>query len=881
MRYFQEYRHKFSDASGVAIDAGKKLLGYIANQKRLSGVDSMVQRISVQDEEGAVWIVEARFDKDIPSVRIFPPNSDSAVCELYVESGLLDLGPNIAGDASERFNRGLPQFSEDPATLYFGTGVECVEGQPGLNGAVRLQGQNVASDCLPSTGNGIASRLTDPIKKQAQALLPASCWSGLMQRYVQAVYGGKDLKYSGSTSGLTVQGLTFEVSAGWGLLNLEGTLLFVNIGDDGTAAIHPIVLKSSCYAAALSLWRAMPDDTDQEKANRNKVLTIVLSGAKPAPPSGTVSGLPTGNRHFTRRSAWQFDTLTPKAVAVLESGGEAVVHTVTFSIEEGVVVASTSSTAPEDVGAVEGMLHVNASNVFQPAIDESGFELEEAEVGDSFDFPVFAYFNADGIVETVNYTLVSGSVLELELPECVAETELTSIYGVPMLSTESNGRQILSLLKRVTVVEGYYGPGWGSVSTTHCIDDDGALKWSAGTKTFGVAGELEPVISVSEDPEDFSAAVGGKSIWEGIYCYSAYPQSSSFNDTFSGPCNAFIATTTDLSLEQSPGGSTHYGCAVTFSDGAWEVDNTDCNVRYVFSSTVSVTSSVETIFEAYPYDSFGFDGTAYAGAPSVASLVWGGASVVSERYELVAGKGFFYRVHTDGEPHAVSVSGTIVREYTRKTAWPTRPDLFCKTLGELAGLGWVADDYDTDTQSFTETLSTAASLMANTDKAVIGAIHINEDGHLLPLASMVSFGATRGVDRYVAEATWAAEFSAGGAVVIDDEANAPYSVLYEPEPGWEIDGPGRPEAVAVGLVIDAADSTLADTDFGDGVEPWPTAGIGTGYVDKFSRLSTRSILGAQVLPVLGAERGASINMDRQTITGGYSPVSTPSFVGWA
>jgi hypothetical protein len=49
----------------------------------------------------------------------------------------------------------------------------------------------------------------------------------------------------------------------------------------------------------------------------------------------------------------------------------------------------------------------------------------------------------------------------------------------------------------------------------------------------------------------------------------------------------------------------------------------------------------------------------------------------------------------------------------------------------------------------------------------------------------------------------------------------------------------------------------------------------------YSYLAMRGILGDTVYPENPFEFGASINMDRQTITGGYPKVSTPSFVGWA
>lgn len=169
----------------AALNVGKKLLGYIATRRETPGVDTLVRRVKLSDGT----VVEASFHGDQPRVIVYPPDGEQAACELYVESGMLDLGPNIASDAGERFERGAPEFDDRPATLHFGDGVDCAPGQAGLNGKVRIDTtvRTLRSECLPKNGGSVESRLSDPAKKRAQAMLPASCWSGLMQRYVQAV----------------------------------------------------------------------------------------------------------------------------------------------------------------------------------------------------------------------------------------------------------------------------------------------------------------------------------------------------------------------------------------------------------------------------------------------------------------------------------------------------------------------------------------------------------------------------------------------------------------------------------------------------------------------------------------------------------------------
>ena len=122
--------------SAAAVDLGRKLLGGLEFRRRAPGVKSLIERATLDDGT----IVEASFLGALPLIRVYPPEpGDESTCTLYVESGLLDLGPNVASDAGERFNRGPPQFDAAPATLYFGAGVDCPEDEPGLNGRLRVE----------------------------------------------------------------------------------------------------------------------------------------------------------------------------------------------------------------------------------------------------------------------------------------------------------------------------------------------------------------------------------------------------------------------------------------------------------------------------------------------------------------------------------------------------------------------------------------------------------------------------------------------------------------------------------------------------------------------------------------------------------------------
>lgn len=148
-----------------------------------------------------------------------------------------------------------------------------------------------------------------------------------------------------------------------------------------------------------------------------------------------------------------------------------------------------------------------------------------------------------------------------------------------------------------------------------------------------------------------------------------------------------------------------------------------------------------------------------------------------------------------------------------------------------------------------------------------------------PPDGAVSLDALRGIDAYTAQAAWGS-YAAGGGIVIDEASNAPYTDRYA-QGSWGLVEPGLTEALAVGLVVEAAASTLVDTAFSGGTAAWSSAGVGTGYVEGFARLGQTSLLGALLRPTLQAARGNAIGMDRLTLTASYPTVNTPSFVGWA
>ncbi|MCR6496235.1 hypothetical protein LJB71_08400 [Thermomonas sp. S9] len=622
----------------AALDVGKKLLGYLATRRETPGVETMVRRITLDDGT----VVEASFTGDQPAVTVYAADGTEN-CSLYVESGMLDLGPNIAADAGTRFNPGPPAFDDSYATLLFGDGVDCKDGVPGLNGRVKIdtRKRTVRSECLPRAGSHVRSRLRDPAKKKAQAMLPASCWSGLMQRYVQAVYGGVALNYSGTPTTLTVEGAAFGVADNWGLLNLGGDLRFVRIDDAGVATLYAVRPKDECFSAVLSLWRSMPERNERELLERRKVLTIALSGCVPGKVAKTIEGLPTGNRHFPKRSAWVFDHDNARAVGVLGQDGMATCYTVTFNPNGGNPTASVQVVKQGKAGAMDGALSVSCASPFEAALAPSQFTLETAQRECHYDFPVYAYFSGTSI-EVISYTLIAQRSVASATPRCVIDRlyDLTADFGIPILTASSDANQFLNAINEICIVaEGYYAPSWSAVDKQACfIDDADNLRPSSTGEVHGVASPLSLRTVSRNISSDAGDHIGWQCFWDGCNVFSAYPRT-----LFSEPkeCGFKRSATVDTSSEVSYGTSTAGG-AVNFSPVKGSLFVSDCNT--FISTPVAIESNISGTFTVTDYDVFGFEGQGTAIISSIASLAWGSCSaVVSERYAVNGGKGFFYK----------------------------------------------------------------------------------------------------------------------------------------------------------------------------------------------------------------------------------------------
>lgn len=206
MSYSKEYRKRRGDSARVSDDLiswGKKLLAELANRMRISGVTTLRARKDFAD--GSVVI--AAFFNGQPIVDYILPDvaeeqPKPTACSMRMESGLLELG----ADASEQPAEFAAPDPELPIVLYPGD-TSRVQGQvltselrvyAGVDGhtllaAVASAESRISEACDASKDRGLDVTTAD--KVLAQVRFKGSMWTGLMRRYIQAIFGSPAAAY--------------------------------------------------------------------------------------------------------------------------------------------------------------------------------------------------------------------------------------------------------------------------------------------------------------------------------------------------------------------------------------------------------------------------------------------------------------------------------------------------------------------------------------------------------------------------------------------------------------------------------------------------------------------------------------------------------------
>lgn len=903
MPRYADWFRKVGDtaASPRALDTAKKLLGYLAIRRTTPGVETMVKRITLDDGT----VVTASFHGDQPMVTVDTSAVGGDICNLYVESGMLDLGPNIAADAGNRFNRGLPEFSDAPARLYFGDGVDCQDGHGGFNGKIRIRGKTVTSECLPKQGASVESRLRDPVKKQAQAMLPASCWSGLMQRYVQAVYGGDALDYSATATTLTIAGKSFDVADSWGLLDIDGKLRFVKIGN-GIVQFYKVAPTTRCFAAVLQAWRAMPNTPDQRK-NRDKMLTVALSGCVVGQEDGSAMVVPNDGRRFVQdRAAFVFHSQEPKAIGVVQlpvdedADRSVAVFELTASFDDG--VPAISKRKLESTPMLENIDLLPKTVVGSPLANggqsESAFEMGDHLLrrGDRYDLPIYATYDSDGLTDVVRFSIV----LEDEYP--VADYGLcdngigTGSRGVIPVAAISDSDVTYSCsgldakYRMLTVASGVYARNWSTVRTGKWLvlnkDDDSVAVVASEKFAFtSVYADFDTVFSDEVTVDDSVSGIGA-------YDYMRI--------TFIGNLPGLFGYPMCFAMNDSNGASVQF----RFPEDCDGYKDDTCDKKYLWSSAIGTITTTSTR-EWWMTHTNMLSGRFHTAHTSVMSLCWGSSSeIVVDDYDFTGASGMFYSVPSTGGPD------TMVNASVR--TFDVDIDVPVRTANVAGGFCNGDEGYTSSTESVH--LSGSTGPLYSVSNPVVNASRVPRLQDRPPYAAYWTSGRTEGGYCYPELLFRGAEFrrstvaGAGGSeletgvVIAIDPKDAEYpddspvavkldvwndTVVganpYTPYTKEEEDAIS-PNQLYYLLGMQAIEDNHQSAVFEDGGDEETFArrvGIqGKSFVVS-PYMARTSLLNAKTRPAVALSVGASINMDRETITGGYPKVSTPSFVGWA
>lgn len=837
MRYTSWFRRSgATDAPSGAVNLGKKLLGYLSNQRRLGAPETQVIRRVMEDGT----LVVASFIGGIPKVAIYPAGTElqPPACELYVESGLLDLGPNIAPDANERFNRGLPEFDDSPALLYFGDDVTCDDK---LNGKVQIAPGRVRSQCLGQAGDApVESRLKDPEKKKAQAVLPASCWSGWMHRYVQAVYGGSAVSYRLNGDGLELGTGDSAVTVSpwavnsWGLVRSDAGVRFVHIDGEHTAHFYRPRF-SICGRQAFDLWRALQEE-DAPEALTDKILTVALSACIPGEEESAVALAISGE--IVGTYGWAFSGDGKKAVVVTASDTEMFLYEVAFA-EDGPVLELLDATPLPPV--------TWAPRIISPSGGASITVIKGADAtlapDDSYDVPLQAWYEDNDLV-TVYYSLVAEAADPVpDASRCqhniFSDWASGSCVDPHEFRLKPAGLTTCAVAHGIRKVAGG-STLWSSVGMTNGVVVSGAIQRSQKVvfEALSCVPALEANVVRSVESGDGTAwpgTTGMQYFLADMIPPAGYYTEGYFDGCVPNPQPGDNCFSTDPSgrvgmLPTNPeSGAFEYASeSVTWFGKKWAFFRSKADMNVLpseYTETYSLGSDQHLVLP------FGDRKGAYAISYEFAGA--DGSFLSTQAAATRATDASFEAIH---ESHTYTYNGPINHH---RFSW-TR-DFSAATFLKLNLT--ISDQSEADWDTST------------------------------PISTDNACEITYGGEEYKVYGA-GAPFEEAGVVLTQPDGAVPWTGLSNWDPSCRTGFPGL-------LSVPEEDAHI-EVETASGPIPLAVAKIGGDYVCQgFIYRALRSILGALVTPKVDLEFGDSISMDRESISGGYPKVHWPSFVGWA
>jgi hypothetical protein len=487
------WHHTIGDAhaSPSYVAVGKKLLGYLDQQRKLSGVKTCSIERTLPDGS----VVRARFEYDIPVIEVRAGGGQQFVesCRLYMESGVLDLGENTAASWTDQITvaDAAPSFGFD--------GVASCDDTP-LQGQLQINtAGNVFGQCIAKKDPVPVPRACDPVmdgsdwectrleKLTAQARLQPSVWTGLMRRWVQAQYGTPEVKYrvagpewehllevpaiAADGSATTLQ-LDYRWPATWLIVDpgQHYTYFFV----EATASelrFHRTTLRTPCAAMLRELLRHSGGSP-----LRARLESYLLSQVVPMADIAFTVAFDTPVVGVPLAYGWQANARGDEiAIVAYDQSGKTMqlYRRAIARSTDGIAVteADEAATSYEDVydtpmpGAIIGPTRDNrtmrqAGGHFE---DDAFLGLGAGTDGVSWDAPVYAYYIADdagdaNILEVVRSKVLPGiSTVEADDHCWQADfPQVTAVDDAPCAFTDQRRPQ-------TSVARGFYTARYSSV----------------------------------------------------------------------------------------------------------------------------------------------------------------------------------------------------------------------------------------------------------------------------------------------------------------------------------------------------------------------------------------------------------------------------------
>jgi hypothetical protein len=187
-----------SEAAKRYFERGRKLVGEVVERVLRGGLKHGARTVKLDD--GTVIRVIA--DGSVPIAEIYAADEVVArvpldSCSIFMESGQLSLGPSVAslsdsGVAPElTFNTRTAHNARFNGTVNVSRYGDSYAVQTGASAPA--DGESHACDEVRDADDNVIA--TVAAKKTAQFLVPASCFTGLMRRWVQALYGTSSAVY--------------------------------------------------------------------------------------------------------------------------------------------------------------------------------------------------------------------------------------------------------------------------------------------------------------------------------------------------------------------------------------------------------------------------------------------------------------------------------------------------------------------------------------------------------------------------------------------------------------------------------------------------------------------------------------------------------------